>query len=177
MSVSVNELEVSFSEQCANEVISVVVDSVVGEVIPDKSSVEKLISTSGFVIEDHEYVKHLLDVQETNVRKLNARDDKIAELEKMLEDVKASSKKAIAAERSACDLRVYNLGKVARAGVDAMVEAYVAVQPSALSEVMEQLKTAATMSFVKRRDEILEGNIYQSAITNLDKAMSAESNE
>ena len=108
---------------------------------------------------------------------MSARDDKIAELEKMLEEVKASSKKAIADERSACNLRVYNIGKVARAGIDEMVEAYVSVQPSALSEVMEQLKTAATMSFVKRRDEILEGNIYQSAITNLDKAMSTVADE
>ena len=46
-----------------------------------------------------------------------------------------------------------------------------------VSEVMEQLKTAATMSFVKRRDEILEGNVYQSAIGNLDKAMSTKSYE
>ena len=74
------------------------------------------------------------------VGKLNAKDDKIAELEKMPEEVKASSKKAIADERSACDLRVYNIGKVARAGIDEMVEAYVSVQPSALSEVMAQLQ-------------------------------------
>ena len=83
----------------------------------------------------------------------------------------------MADERSACDLRVYNIGKVARAGVDAMVEAYVAVQPSALSEVMALLQTASNVSVAKRRDEILEVNIFQAAITNPDKAMSTESNE
>ena len=105
------------------------------------------------------------------VGKLNAKDDRIAELEKMLEDVKASSKKAIAAERSACDLRVYNRG------IDAMVEAYVKVQPTALSEVMEQLQMAATVSLTKRREEILGGNVYMSTIANLDEAMSTNSDD
>ena len=45
VNVSVDVLEVSFSEECANEVISVVVDNVVGEVIPDKSSDKDLSST------------------------------------------------------------------------------------------------------------------------------------
>ena len=175
MNVSVDVLEVSFGEECANEVMNVVVDNVVGEAIPDKSSIEKLISTSGFEIEDHGYVKHLLDVQETNVRELRARNDKIAELEKMLEVVKASSKKAIAAATSACDLRVHNIGLVARAEIDAMADAYVAVQPTVLSEVITLLQSAAVMSVPKRTDEAHK--ISQSAIANLDKAMSTESSE
>ena len=105
---------------------------------------------------------------------LNAKNARIAELEKLLEDVKASSKKEIAAEKSACDVRVNNIGKVARAGIDAMVGAYVGLQPTALSEVMEQLQRAATVSLVKRGAEIRGGNVYISTIAKLDEAMSTK---
>ena len=106
---------------------------------------------------------------------MNKKDDEIAELKKMLAEVKASSKKAIAAATSACDSRVYNIGLVARAEIDAMAEAYVAVQPTVLSEVITLLQTASTVSVPKGTDEVLK--ISQSAIDNLDKAMSAESSE
>ena len=104
--------------------------------------------------------------------KLNKKDDEIAALKKMLAEVKASNEKAIAAATSACDDRVYNIGLVARAEIDAMAEAYVAVQPTVLSEVITLLQTASTVSVFKRTDDVLK--ISQSAIDNLDKTMSGE---
>ena len=188
-----HDLSRSFSEEFVDDVIGGVVDKsensvvnkstsivdddiiVVDDVVPDKSSDKELSSTANLSVKDSYYVKHLLDEQEVKfVKELNAKDARIAELEKLLEAVKASSKKAIAAEKSASDVRVDNIGRVAREGIDAMVGAYVGLQPTALSEVMEQLQRAATVSLVKRGEEIRGGNVYISTIAKLDEAMSTK---
>ena len=148
---------------------------VVDVVVPDKLSDKERPSAENLSVKDNDFVIHLLDVQDVaHVKELNAKNARIAELEKLLEDVKASSKKEIAAEKSACDVRVNNIGKVARAGIDAMVGAYVGFQPSALSEVMAFLQQAANVSFAKRGEEIRGGNVYLSTIANLDDAMSTK---
>ena len=160
-----------------NESESVVDDDiiVVNDVVPDKSSDKELSSTVNLNVEDSYYVKYLLGVQEVKfVEKLNAKDARILELEQMLEAEKASSKKKIAAEKSASDVRVDKIGRVAREGIDAMVGAYVGLQPTALSEVMEQLQRAATVSLVKRGAEIRGGDVYKSTIAKLDEAMSTK---
>ena len=64
MNVSVDVLEMSFSEECANEVMNVVVDNVISEVIPAKSNDKDLCSISNLEMENSSYVAYLLDQQE-----------------------------------------------------------------------------------------------------------------
>ena len=64
---------------------------------------------------------------------------------------------------------------VGRAQIDVMAEAYVAVQPTILSEVITLLTTASAVSVCKRAEDVF--NIKKLAIENLDNAMSRETSK
>ena len=173
MNVSVDVLEMSWGEDCAKEVMNVVMDKVISEVTLAKSKDKDLCSISNLEMENSSYVAYLLDQQECKfVTKLNKKDDEIAALKKMLAEVKASNEKAIAAANSACDDRVFKIGVVGRAQIDVMAEAYVAVQPTILSEVITLLTTASAVSVSKRAEDVFK--IKKLANDNLDTAMSRE---
>ena len=172
MNVSVDVLEMSWGEDCAKEVMNVVMDKVISEVTLAKSKDKDLCSISNLEMENSSYVAYLLDQQECKfVTKLNKKDDEIAALKKMLAEMKASNEKAIAAN-SACDDRVFNIGLVGRAQIDVMAEAHVAVQPTILSEVITLLTTASAVSVSKRAEDVFK--IKKLANDNLDTAMSRE---
>ena len=61
---------------------------------------------------------------------------------------------------------------VGRAQIDVMAEAYVAVQPTILSEVITLLTTASAVSVSKRAEDVF--NIKKLAIENLVKAMTRD---
>ena len=172
MEISVDVLGIS-PQECAKEVMSVVIDKAYSEITRVKPKNKVLFSISNEEVEISPYVAHLIGEQElVYLVELGEKDAEIDKLKKMLLKMKDDHEKAIEAVHSACDDRVFKIGEVGRAQIDVMAESYVAAQPSIISEVVTLLTSASAVTVSQRAEDV--SNIKKLAIENLDKAMTRD---
>ena len=110
--------------------------------------------------DETEFVKHLLDNQEMKFIKMQKeKDDRIFELEQLLK-----------AERKANMKKVDESCKVARDGMEGMLDAYVGLHPTMVSKVIEQLQEVAKATYVNTLAEIRGGEFFVSTMHKIDQA-------